>query len=144
MFWPIQKPQTGVLSFLALRLCCLRPVADAPQQQISSQMSSHHRSPSAAAATLPPMGGASTTPAAIGGSAIMASPTTHRTTTGPTATSEQISNSYLNMFHMPTGISLPHFDGTKWNEWFRTLEVLLMLNEAEDVFLHYNFPLGSD
>ena len=45
---------------------------------------------------------------------------------------------------MPAGIVLPHFDGTKWNEWFGILEALLMLHKAEDVYLHYDHPLGSD
>jgi hypothetical protein len=35
---------------------------------------------------------------------------------------------------MPVGITLPQFDGTKWQDWSGILEALLALHEAEDVF----------
>ena len=38
-------------------------------------------------------------------------------------------------FSMPVGITLPQFDGMGWANWSGILEVLLVLHEAEDVFL---------
>ncbi|KAH9025612.1 hypothetical protein EDB84DRAFT_1564011 [Lactarius hengduanensis] len=49
--------------------------------------------------------------------------------------SMRISNVYSNSFGMPFyDLSGGLFDGTNWNEWSGTLEAILTLHEAEDVF----------
>jgi hypothetical protein len=45
---------------------------------------------------------------------------------------------------MPSGIHLPQFDGTGWANWSGTLEAILTLHEAEDVFTIGTRPSGVD
>jgi hypothetical protein len=45
---------------------------------------------------------------------------------------------------MPSGIHLPQFDGTGWANWSSTLEAILTLHEAEDVFTIGAHPSGVD
>jgi hypothetical protein len=45
---------------------------------------------------------------------------------------------------MPSGIHLPLFNGTEWNHWSGTLEALLTLHEAKDVFRLHHPPTGVD
>ena len=61
--------------------------------------------------------------------------------TGSTPSSH-IANAYGNSFGMPSGIHLSWFDRSNWNEWSGTLEAILTLHEAEDVFYLQVPPTG--
>src|SRR5271170_7190856 len=56
--------------------------------------------------------------------------------------SMRLSNAYGTTFGMPSGIHLAQFDGSNWNEWSGTLEAILTLHEAEDVFTYVLPPTG--
>ena len=45
---------------------------------------------------------------------------------------------------MPSGIQLPQFDGSGWSNWSGTIEAILTLHEAEDVFTLTSAPSGFD
>jgi hypothetical protein len=45
---------------------------------------------------------------------------------------------------MPSSIHLPQFDGTGWPNWAGTLEAILVLHEAEDVFTIGTCPSRID
>ena len=80
--------------------------------------------------SLPPVGGTgpSTAPAA----------------TGITTTATRIAGASGSGFNMPSGVNLPHFDGSDWVLWSSTLEAVLCLYEADDVTRHATCPAGVD
>ena len=47
-------------------------------------------------------------------------------------------------FGMPSGISLPVFDGSEYSTWAGILEAILALHEADDVIFHDTVPVGGD
>ena len=47
-------------------------------------------------------------------------------------------------FGMPSGITLPQFDGSGWSIWSGTIEAILTLHEAEEVFTTTSAPSGVD
>ena len=51
---------------------------------------------------------------------------------------------YNTTFGMPSGIKLTQFDGSDWSNWSGTLEALLTLHEAEDVFNLTSAPSQVD
>src|SRR5579863_4894636 len=64
-----------------------------------------------------------------------ASAATGTTTSAPTSGSfGRVSNTYQTTFGMPSGIHLSQFDSSGWSTWSSTIEAILMLHEAENVF----------
>ena len=57
--------------------------------------------------------------------------------------SGRVANAYQATFGMPSGIHLGQFDGSNWNEWSGTIEAILTLHEAEDVFTLDTAPTGT-
>ena len=45
---------------------------------------------------------------------------------------------------MPSGIHLTQFDGSDWANWSGTIEAILALHEADDMFLYNAPPSGTD
>src|SRR5487761_1078519 len=71
--------------------------------------------------------------------------TTGTTTRAPTSGSTgRVSNAYQTTFGMPSGIHLTQFDGSGWSNWSGTIEAILTLHEAEDVFTLTSPPSGID
>ena len=66
-----------------------------------------------------------------------------QTTTSASASTHK-SQAYGTTFGMPSGIKLSQFDGSDWSNWSGMLEALLMLHEAEDVFMVTSAPSGVD
>jgi hypothetical protein len=61
-----------------------------------------------------------------------ATPATTQSTPTPApataGTNTRMSNAYNATFGMPLGIHLPQFDGSEWNHWSETLEVILTVS----------------
>jgi transposase InsO family protein len=67
------------------------------------------------------------------------------TTSAPaTGSSGRVANAYSTTFGMPSGIHLGQFDGSGWSTWSGTIEAILTLHEAEDVFTLITTPPGID
>ena len=64
-------------------------------------------------------------------------------TSGTTA-STCISSASNTTFGMPSGISLPVFNGTEYSTWAGILEAILALHEADNVIFHDTVPTGGD
>ena len=72
---------------------------------------------------------------------------TGTTTSAPapaTGSTGRVSNAYQATFGMPSGIHLTQFDGSGWSVWSGTIEAILTLHEAEDVFTLTSPPSGID
>ena len=84
--------------------------------------------------TISDMSAQSTTPTAAPKAAKTSSPSIGKSKI-PAGSSICIASTANTTFGMPAGITLPQFDGTGWANWSGILEVLLVLHEAEDMFL---------
>ena len=69
---------------------------------------------------------------------------TTSTTPVQSRTTTRVNNAYNTTFGMPSGIHLPQFNGSDWNHWSGTLEAILTLHEAEDVFRLKSPPADID
>src|SRR5579863_3014949 len=70
---------------------------------------------------------------------------TGTTTSAPASgSSGYVSNAYQTTFGMPSSIHLSQFDGSAWSTWSGTIEAILTLHEAEDVFTLTSSPSGID
>ena len=94
---------------------------------------------SAPSTTTPAAGPSGSAPAATGSTT--SAPTI---SAGGTSSGMRITNSVNSTFGMPSGISLPVFDGSDYNQWAGTLEAILALHEADDVIFNDTAPAGAN
>jgi hypothetical protein len=90
--------------------------------------------------TISNMSAQSTTPMAAPKAAKISSPSTGKSKI-PAGSSIHIGSTANMTFGMPAGITLPQFDRMGWANWSGILEALLVLHEAEDVFLIDKCPM---
>jgi len=116
---------------------CDSTLADTASQRRGGQQSSFLRTVadhSSATETIPIMTSTTSAPVATG-----------TTTSAPASgSSGRVSNAYQTTFGMPSGIHLFQFDGSAWSTWSGTIEAILTLHEAEDVFTLTSPPSRID
>ena len=98
---------------------------------------------SAQSTTMPAAGPSGPAPAASGSTTTVPAPPPAASAGGTTA-GTRVNNLVQSTFGMPSGISLPIFDGSDYSNWAGILEAILQLHEADDIIRHSTALPGAD